>query len=361
MNAGVFAALSLLLAASPPQEFSAIGRRAEEARAANRLPEAIRLYSQGVHLRPSWSEGWWGLGTVYYDEDRFEEARAALARFTEVSSDPVAALGLLALCEYETHDYDRALRHFQQWAARRPPASKELLAVAYFHWALLLIRAGQFERATVLLNARAKLGSRDPELEEALGLAALRIAGLPEDYPPAERELVYLAGKAAMQLALDNAPRAETDARKLLAHYDGHPNVHYFLGTILLDAHSEPPEREFERELQISPRHVPAMVQLASCRLKNARPEEALSLARGALALDARNAPAHKAAGDALLALHRYAESATELETARGLAPENAPVRFALARVYKALGRPTDAQREREAFLALSKNGEDVK
>jgi len=361
MGAGVVAVLSLALAVSPPREFSAIARRAEEARAANRLRQAIGLYSEAVRLRPSWSEGWWNLGVIYYDEDRFGQARAALARFTEVASDPVPALGLLALCEYETHEYDHALRHFQQWAAKRPPASKELLAVAYFHWALLLIRAGQFERATVLLSARAKLGSRGPELEEAMGLAALRLALLPEDYPPSEREPVYLAGKAAMHLALNDIPRAETDARKLLVHYDGHPNVHYFLGTILLDAHSEPAAREFEHELQISPAHVPAMAQLASCHLKDGQPEEALSLARRAAGLDADNAPAHKVAGDALLALNRYPESTAELETARRLAPESAPIRFALARAYKALGRSADAQREYEAFIALSKNEESAK
>ena len=356
MTAGVVAAVSFLLAVSPPEEFSTIARRADEARAANRLPEAIRLYWQAVRLRPSWSEGWWDLGAIYYDEDRFGEARDALTRFTGVSSDPARAFGLLALCEYETKDYDRALQHLQEWAAKRPPASKDLLAVAYFHWALLLTRAGQFERATVLLNARAKLGSRSPELEEALGLAALRMARLPEDYPPLEREPVWLAGRAAMQLALGDVPRAEMDARKLLAHYDNHPNVHYFLGTILLDAHSEPPEKEFERELQLSPAHVAAMVQLAACRLRGGAPDKALILAREAIGLDAGNAPAHKVAGDALLALNRYPESAGELETARRLAPESAPVRFALARVYKALGRPADAQREREAFTALSKD-----
>ena len=357
----VFAALSVLLGAKEPSQtrqsagsFLQIAKQAAQAREAGRLADAIRLYSDGVRLRPAWDEGWWSLGTLYYDEDRFEEARRALARFVQLAENPAPALGLLALCEYETREYDLAVGHFTEWAAKKPPASNELLTVAYFHWALLLIRKGEFERATVLLNARARLGNSGPELEEAMGLAALRMARLPEEYPPEEREPVWLAGRAAMQTALQRPERADQEARMLLRHYDAHPNVHYFLGTVLLDSHqSDAAAKQFERERQISPRHAAAMVQLAMFHLGNGEAAQALELARKAADIEPGNFPAHKTMGDALLQLERYADGTRELEIARNLAPESAAVHFSLARAYQQMGRDTDAARERALFTKL--------
>ena len=70
---------------SPAIPFARIAQEADQARVANRVADAIQLYSEAVRMRPSWSEGWWSLETLYYDEDRFEEARAALARFVPLS------------------------------------------------------------------------------------------------------------------------------------------------------------------------------------------------------------------------------------------------------------------------------------
>ena len=73
--------LSLSLAAptaapadSAPTRIETIAKQAKVARSQNRVQDAIRLYREGIHLRPSWTDGWWYLGSLLYDQDRFSEA-----------------------------------------------------------------------------------------------------------------------------------------------------------------------------------------------------------------------------------------------------------------------------------------------
>jgi len=48
---------------------------------ADRISEALRLYDRATKLQPGWSEGWWHLGTLLFDAQRFAEARDAFAHF----------------------------------------------------------------------------------------------------------------------------------------------------------------------------------------------------------------------------------------------------------------------------------------
>src|SRR5437660_765284 len=86
---------------NPQRTFKQITKEADAARGADRLSDAIRLYQQGLRLRPSWSEGWWSLGSVLYDQDRFREAEAAFLHFVAITPKPGPAFAFLGLCEYE--------------------------------------------------------------------------------------------------------------------------------------------------------------------------------------------------------------------------------------------------------------------
>lgn len=340
--------------------FARIAKQADEARASDHLNDALHLYAQGVRLRPSWAEGWWWMGSLLYEQDRFSEAQTAFQRFVKISAKPAPAYAFLALCEYETRDYDRALQHFQTWAQKGSPGTDDLIHVASFHWAVLLTRQRQFSAALYLLDPAAKKLGASPALTEAMGLASLRIPNLPEDYPPEQRERVWLAGKAAFYSVIEEYSRAQDYADKLLLHYNHEPNVHYFRGTLLgFEGKNAAAMQEYQQELQLTPNHVPALVELALLHMNNQHPEEAVPLAEHAVALEPDDSRAHYALGCALLETNHVAESARELETAKNLAPDSGRIRFALAKAYQKLGRKEDAQRETNAFLAL-KDKEEV-
>jgi tetratricopeptide (TPR) repeat protein len=359
----MFAAISLFVLLSlphpafpdtPQKSFEAIAREADAARQADHLIDALKLYSEAVHLHPTWADGWWWLGSILYEQDRFSEAQASFKRFIALSPKPAPAYAFLALCEYETQDYALALHHFELWSNAHSPGKGALLDVASFHWALLLTRAGRFNEALFILAAKAKQRETAPVLTEAIGLASLRMAFLPEDYPPERRESVWLAGMAEVYNAQSESRLSDAYAERLLSHYGQEPNVHYFRGILLrFQGNEDSAAEEFQKELEISPRHVPALTEWAASRLEAGYDSEALSLAKRAIEIDPQSARAHYILGRALLETGSFHESAQELEIAKRLAPESSRVRFALSTAYKRLGRKQDSEREQAAFLAL--------
>jgi len=327
---------------------------ADDARAADKLPEALRLYQEAVHQRPSWSEGWWWLASIYYEQDRFGEAQKAFVRFIATTKNPAPAYAFLGLCEYETGDYGQALKHFTMWAQRGSPGNAQLIDVASFHWALLLTRDGQFVPALYLLEEKIKRHGALVGVVEAMGLAALRMKAVPEDYPAEKREMAWLAGKAMTYASLRDFERAQEFAGRLVSHYGNEPNVHFLRGDLFLfDKRNDEAAAEFKRELEISPEHVQAMSQLALVDLEFEKAEEAVVMARRAASLASGDALAHFALGRSLFATGDLQGSAREFERARQLAPYNAKVRFHLAKTYRKLGRVADAERESAAFESL--------
>ncbi|HKF01935.1 MAG TPA: tetratricopeptide repeat protein [Candidatus Sulfotelmatobacter sp.] len=345
------------MASSHPQEsFEQITKQADAARSADRIRDAIDLYTQGVRLRPQWTEGWWSLGTLLYDQDRFPEAKTAFQRFAASAPKPGAAYSFLGLCEYETHDYDRALSHFRAWARAGWPGSPQSIDVSVFHFALLLTRDGKFVQALYLLATEAEKIGPDPALAEAMGLASLRIRDLPGNYAPEKREMVWLAGEAALYSAQSppGFDRSDEYADRLALRYPKEPEVHYLRGTIFTGQRKTPDaEREYRQELQISPEHVPAMLALAGIDLDKNDVAEAETLARKAVDLAPKDSEAHQVFGRVLMAEGQNAVSAGELEIAKGLAPDSALVRSHLAIVYSRLGRMQEAKAESAAFLRL--------
>lgn len=339
----------------PAQEsFEQVAPQAESAQAAGRTEEAVRLYSAAVRLRPSWDNGWWALGTLYYNQDLFAQAEGAFAQFVALATKPGAGYAFLALCEYETGHYERAIEHFRNWAFDGRAGSGELAHVANLHWALLLTRQGSFLPALGLLVTLAQERGHSPALVEAMGLASLRMSYLPENYPPARREMVWLAGEAAFYGAL-NPPefdRSDFYVRRLLVEYGQAPNVQSFRGTqaqlrMELDAAKE----KFLEELRISPRRLPDKVKpaepqpsgatppttsfeqlsLAAAKAQNEkRDDEAIQLYRQALALKPEWEQGLWSLATMLYGQGRYAEARDVLRRFGALKPNDGPGRALL-------------------------------
>src|SRR5262245_31582474 len=90
-------------AALSPQA-AGIVKRADQAREAGQLDEALELYQKALQLQPKWSEGWWDVGTILYERDRYAEARDAFRNLVALSPKRAPAWGMLGLCEFQTRD-----------------------------------------------------------------------------------------------------------------------------------------------------------------------------------------------------------------------------------------------------------------
>src|SRR4051794_8888669 len=126
------ALVALMLWQSP--SFEELAKRAQAAQQADRVEEAVAAYRQALKLRPNWAEGWWGLGTLEYLQDKFTNCRDALGQLTRLDSDAPAAWALLGVCEYKAGLYGPAGEHL--FRARSGPKGKsDLSRQADFYYA----------------------------------------------------------------------------------------------------------------------------------------------------------------------------------------------------------------------------------
>jgi len=82
------------------------------------------------------------------------------------------------------------------------------------------------------------------------------------------------------------AADAQKDFEDLVANYPRTPNLHYLFGSFLLTSDSDAGLGELKKELGISPRHVPALAQIAFEYLKRGDTAAALPYARKGVEAD---------------------------------------------------------------------------
>lgn len=336
--------------------FEQTSKQAAQARDQNRREDAIRLYREALKLKPSWLEGWWDLGAILYDADRYEEARETFRRLADLKPEGAPAWAMLGLCEFELRNYEPALQHLRRAQATGGLESNpELTSVAQYHLAILYTRFEEYEPGAQTLFTMARAGNESPSLIEALGLCVLRMPFLPSEMPPDKREMVLMAGRAAYDMRTHRPADGKKEFEELIARYGEMPNVHYAYGTFLLTTDTDAALAEFNREIQISPNHVPARLQIAFEDIKRADFAAGLPFAEKTVELAPQLFAAHDALGRILLGMGKTDQAISELETAAKMAPDSPEVRFALYTAYARAGRKEDAERTRAEFMRLDK------
>jgi len=325
---------------------------AEEARKAGDLDRAVEIYERALAERPSWTEGRRRLGAILHVLERWEEVRDAFAGVVAEEPGDASAWLFKGLSELELGDHDRASSDLQR-ARKIGIGDAKLDSVARYHQALLLTRSASFDDAVGVLTSLAREGYESPEMIVALGLALLRLPQLPSELPPDDRERVVMGGRALHQWARARRSAALLSFEELVLRFPEEPDVHYAFGVFLLLSDPDAALDEFRRELQVSPDHVPAMLQIALESLLRGDAETALPLARKAVELEPTLPAARNALGRALLKRGEVDAAIAQLERGVELAPRDRAMRFALVSAYRRAGREEDAVREREEFEEL--------
>jgi tetratricopeptide (TPR) repeat protein len=334
-------------------EFDHIVKLGDEARTAGRLDDAVDAYTKALHIRSNWPDGWWYLGSIFYEKDLYRQASEAFSNLVKLDPKNGMAWGMLGLCEFQTREYEQAVISLQHGRTLGLGDNKEIESVVRYHAALLYVHFEQFEVAFDILSEFMRIGYESPSVIEAYGLAMLRMPLLPNEIPLDKREQVLIAGRAGFNMAARRMDEARAAFDMLLARYPNEPNVHYAFGVYLLGQDADAALKEFHRELEISPLHYPAMVQMAFEYLKREEYKEALPLAEKAVQLAPKMFAARNVLGRVLLELGQVERAIEELGEGVRLAPSSPEMHFALARAYTRAGRKEDAAREREIFKRL--------
>jgi tetratricopeptide (TPR) repeat protein len=351
---------------SAGESFETLASKARAAMQADRIPEAIGLYKRATKLRPNWSEGWWHLGTLLFDAGRFPDARDAFAHFVSVEREqPGPGFAMLGLSEFELKHYPEALAALERGTKLGLGSDADFLRTVLLHDGTLNTLLGKpeiaLQRLTLAANqiaaahpeAPREAVFRDSELLTAFGVAALRIPKLPSDLRPEQIPLVRQAGRAQALIALQDRVPAETEFQRLLALYPSEPGVHYMYGVFLLKEHPPQAIDEFRREIETSPSHDAARIQLALEFLRIGEYEQGLKYAQEAVRMAPENFVAHVACGRLWLAVGKTDPALQELRRAVKLAPGSPDAHFALSQALSEAGLDEQAARERAEFERL--------
>lgn len=333
---------------------------------ADQVPEAIRLYTRATALKPSWSEGWWHLGTLFFDAGRFNDAREAFAHFVSVEhKQPGPGFAMLGLVEFQLKDYPKALAALEHGKQLGLGTDQAFINSVLFYDGILNNLLGQpeiaLQRLTLAANEIAAAHPEAPKdavfadhkLLDAFGVAALRIPKLPSDLGEAQVPVVRQAGRAQAFIALQDYVAAEPEFKQMLALYPNEPGVHYMYGVYLLKENPSLAVDEFRREIEISPNHAVARIQLALEFLRTADYDQSMKYIKEAVELAPQNFVAHVAYGRLWLALGKTDRAVQELRTAVKLAPGSPHAHLALSRALYKAGLKQEAAREQATFDKL--------
>jgi tetratricopeptide (TPR) repeat protein len=290
----------------------ALQKLAQQEGESGQTSEAIRDYQRVLESRPEWKEGWWNLAALQYSANQFADARSTLQHVVGFAPDLGVAWGLLGLSEFETRDFADALIHLEKAQSLGIKDDAEIERVSIYHLGLLLVRTGEFERASDLLLKTFGESQMSDQLKIALGLATLRIALLPDDIDPSKEGLVLAAGNAASAgtKALDRFPA-------LLQTYPDVPYLHYAYGLSLAKAGRDKEAIGFMREETIiSPESPLPWIEISRLQLHLGSAKEALIAAQKAVALGPTNEIAHERLAAALESVGETVQSTGERKVA---------------------------------------------
>lgn len=329
-------------------QFDSLSKRAAEALDADNLQTAIPLLRKALALNPRWAEGWWSLGTSYYDQERYAEAEIAFQRVIALEPKHGTAHAFLGLCEFELGDDRAALRDIETTKDLGALDDPQLRQVLLYHEGVLLQRAGRFIAAEKPFGSLCQGHAGGGDVSRAFGMAALRISDRRFPAPGSEAAAVVAQVGHAVCLA---AQKDFDSARRVLASvadaYPHFPYVHYAFGRVLFDARDIPGSiAEFKREIDEGHDRVLPMLQIAACEYK-IDSAAGLRYAQQASALAPQLPFAHYLLGLLLADTGANEKAIPELEAARKAFPHDARVFWALAGAYAHVGRVQDAAKAR--------------
>ncbi len=332
-----------------------LSAQADAARDADHLDEAVSLYRRALSLRSSWAEGWWSLGTIEYDRDRYAKAAASFRKFTALKPEDGTAQAMLGLCEFELGNEPSALRHIEKGKAFGLQKNPDLWHVVLYHEGILLQRMEKFQAAQDTLEELCLQAGPSDKAATVLGMAMLRLRA--KDAPALgtlDGDVTLRVGRAqclAGQKKYDDA-RPLYDA--IVKEHPDYPNVHYAYGLFLIELRDVPGAvDQFKQEIANHPDNVIARLRIAAVQFKEDS-AAGIPYAEEAVKLDPQSPYAHYILGLLRLDVDDYMKAIPELETAqKGMAKEP-KLYLALGTAYSRAGRKADAARARSTFQRLT-------
>ena len=332
-------------------------KEAQDAKARGDLPEAEKKYLELIRQSPDMANAYHNLGIVYLAEHKYGDAAQVLDKAVKLSPKEPGGWFLQGLAYYELYEPRKATAAFQT-AQRLSPADKNVQL--YLGKAQIQMR--DYEGAARTLQELLKSSPNDPTVLYNLGVAHMKLMlddvnGLGAVAPRSYLLLLLLAQDAESRGDKDAAAQFYREALRANSAAVG---VHYALGSIYANSGKyDDAAQEFREELKLNAYDSLALWKLGEVTLR-ADPRAACDYLERSLTLNPDLPQARLAFGRALLRLGETEKAVQQFEQVERLAPEEDSVHYHLARAYRQLGRPKEADAEMARFQQLAKKKAEI-
>ena len=332
--------------------------QAKAAQQSNNTAVAIEKYRAMIKLAPHLAAAYNNLGMLYFNEHDYEHAAEVL---------------------------DHGLKLHQSM-----PTASAMLGMSYY-------QLGMNEKAEPLMRAAVKANPRDDQAEMMLAHLLLKLSKYDEaaqslnrflSRNPKDQEAWYLLGKTYLQMSQDSLKKInEIDPNSVVAHeiageidesmhnYDSalveykkavdmapqKPDTHMHMANAYwLIGKWQSAQTEFKAELAIDPNNCEARWKLANAMLEaNDSNEEALSQLNQSISHCPALMQARVDRARALVRMGKHNDAFPDLVMAEKESPAEPTIHFLLASVYRATGKPADAQREMQIYGRLQQEARE--
>jgi tetratricopeptide (TPR) repeat protein len=291
--------------------------------------KAVGAYSKAAALNPTLPGLQLNWGLAEFKQEHFEPAIAPLSAALAADPQNMQARTLLGLSCYGAKRFAEAAKHLTP-AAKADPTNTEL------HRVLAQSCLSAKEYSCALAEFRHIL-EHDPDSAAAHMLSGEALDGLGRT----------VEAIPEFEAAAKAAPRE--------------PNVHFGLGYLYWKMHKyDEAQTAFKAELSIDPGHAQSLAYLGDIELKKNAPDKALRLLQKAAQMRNDIRIAYLDIGAILLDQKNYPEALAALRRAERLDPTLPDAHYRLARLYRAMGNATAAEREFAKVNELQDKAEDM-
>ena len=344
---------------TPSPTFQALSSKAIAAQDAGNLHEAVQLFRRALALNPRWDEGWWSLGQIDYNADRYRAAADEFRKVVVLDPKYGTARAMLGLCEFELNQDKAALSDIEASKDLGMEQDPQLRQVVLYHEGILLQRASRYEQAGMALSSLCLSGVRSGDLAQIFGMVMLHINS---KTPPAanttDGDLVQHVGRGACLSAANEYEEARREYDDALKQNPRFPLLHYAYGRFLLEARDRTGAIEaFKQEIAGAPNSVLARLEIAATDYK-VDSAAGIPYARQAVEIAPQSPLPHYFLGLLLLDTGDYQGSIPHLELAKKAFPREAKIYWSLGVAYAHVGRPKDAAAARAEFARINQSND---
>ncbi|MDQ1474347.1 MAG: hypothetical protein QOJ99_5827 [Bryobacterales bacterium] len=337
------------------QDTQQLLHRALELHQAGDVRSAIPLYEAYIKSGPSSLDAYTNYGAALAHEGQYAKAIEQYKKALALNPAHPPALMNLALAHYKTGHAFEARSELNAVRPLIPGNMQVTLLLADCN-----IQLGDYAQAVELLEPLDVSGA-DPMLSYLLGTALIRSNQNERGSKVLDRimrsgdsaQARFLLGTAKMQ-AKDYAGAA-TDLAKAVELQPDLPEVHAYLGLALLDTgETDQAEKAYRRELEINPNSFLATLQLGVLEKQRQKFEAARSLFEKALALRPADPGVRYQMATVDLASGKPEDARLLLERLVHETPDFREAHVTLSAVYYRLKRKEDGDRERNIVRSLA-------